>query len=122
MVPFMSPAFHAGYHSGVAEERTKLGILLTCGPESRESAWALAISAAAAARGLSPELFLMEDGAELLREEWVDRLDLDGVRVTVCTQTVVCRGLPADLPDVDYAGQVQLGRLVRRSDRFLAFS
>ncbi|MEN8150570.1 MAG: DsrE family protein [Planctomycetota bacterium] len=106
----------------MAEERKKLGILLTCAPDSAESAVALAISAAAAKRGIVTELFLMEDGAELLREEWADRLDFEGLHVTACTQSVANRGLPADLTDVDYAGQAQLGRLVRQADRFLAFS
>jgi len=99
-----------------------LGILLARPPESADAEWALAIAAAGTARGLATELFLMSEGADLLREEWADRLDLPGVRVTVCTQSVAERGLPTSLTDVDYAGQVQLGRLIRRSDRFLAFA
>ena len=106
----------------IATEPNRLGILLTRGPETRDAAVALALLTAAAGRGFETELFLMEDGADLLREEWSDLLEIDGLRVTVCTQTVSRRGLPTDHPEVDYAGQVQLGRLIRRSDRFLAFS
>jgi sulfur relay (sulfurtransferase) complex TusBCD TusD component (DsrE family) len=101
---------------------TRLAILLSRGPACADSRWALAIAGEAGARGVPTELFLMADGAELLRDEWVGRLDLRGVRVTVCTQTVAQRGLPTDVPDVDYAGQVQWGRMVRRADRVLAFS
>jgi len=103
-------------------DETRLAVFLSRGPETADSRWALAIAGAAGARGVVTEIFLMEDGAELLRREWAHRLDMEGVRVTVCGQSVARRGLPADLPDVDYAGQVQLGRLVRRSDRVLAFS
>jgi predicted peroxiredoxin len=101
---------------------TRLAILLTRGPETPDSRWALAIASAAGARGVATELFLMDEGADLLRKDWAERLDMRGVRVTVCTQTVAERSLPADLLDVDYAGQVQWGRLIRRSDRVLAFS
>jgi len=103
-------------------EETRLAVLLTRGPQTTDSQWALAIAGEAAARGVPTDIFLMDEGADLLREEWAHRLDMEGVRVTVCTQTVAERDLPPDLVDVDYAGQVQWGLLIRRSDRVLAFS
>jgi predicted peroxiredoxin len=104
------------------EDALKLGILLARGPETPDARWALDLARAAARRGWPVEVFFMNDGVEFLRGPESDRSSLDGIRMTVCTQSVVERDLPTDDPDVDYAGQVQLGRLMGRSDRFLSFA
>ena len=104
------------------EDAPKLGILLARGPDTRAARWALGLARSAARRGWPVDMFLMNAGVEILRKPDADRPGLDGVRLMACTQSIVERDLPTDDPDVDYAGQVQLGRLMSRSDRFVSFA
>ena len=102
-------------------EPKRIGILLTRGPGSLESRRALQIASAAVRLGHRVEIFLMDEGADLLRSPEVG-LGLAGpeTRVAVCTQTAVNRDLPLDLPGIDYASQFQLARSVAGCDRFLS--
>ena len=99
-----------------------LGILLARGPESTEARLTRGLAGAAARRRVHVAVFLMAQGADLLRSPLVRELTDLGVRVSVCTQSVTERGLPMDLDHVDYASQFQLGRLVATADRFVALA
>ena len=99
-----------------------LGILLARGPESEEARLVRGLAGAAAEKSVRVALFLMAEGADLLRSPVVRELTDLGVRVSVCTQSVTERGLPRDLDHVDYASQFQLGRLVATADRFVALT
>jgi predicted peroxiredoxin len=104
------------------EDAPRLGILLARGPETRDARWAFGLARSAARRGWPVDMFLMNDGVEFLRTPEANRAGLDGVGLMACTQSIVERDLRTDDPDVDYAGQVQLGRLMGRSDRFISFA
>ena len=99
-----------------------LGILLTRGPESEAARLIRGLAGSAARKRVRVVLFLMAQGADLLRSPLVRELTDLGVRISVCTQSVTERGLPTDLDHVDYASQFQLGRLVATADRFVALA
>jgi sulfur relay (sulfurtransferase) complex TusBCD TusD component (DsrE family) len=99
-----------------------LGILLTRSAGTADAMRALGMAGAAARRGLEVEVFLMTDGVDLLRTGEVAALLQAGVRVRVCTHSATERGAPLDVPGVDYASQVRLGRTVAGVDRFVSFS
>lgn len=99
----------------------RLGMLLTRPPGSEAARWTLRIARAAARSSVTVDLFLMADGAELIRSPEIGIAAVPGVRVSVCTQTVMNRSLPSDVEGVDYASQLQLARSVADSDRFLCF-
>jgi sulfur relay (sulfurtransferase) complex TusBCD TusD component (DsrE family) len=105
---------------GMAEEARRLGILLTRGPGTREARWAAALARAAARRGISTRVFLMDEGAHLLAVGGASEFRQPGVRVSACTQTVLERDLPTDVAEVDYASQFQLARIVASANRFVS--
>jgi hypothetical protein len=99
-----------------------LGILLTRGADSAEAELVGSLVRAAADRRIAIAVFLMAEGADLLRSPLVSGWVALGARISVCTQSVTERGLPDDLDTVDYASQFQLGRLVATADRFLSLA
>ncbi len=82
----------------------------------------MALAGAAAKRRGTVDLFLTGEGADLLNSPRAAELAVLGVRVSVCTQSAIERGLPLDLDHVNYASQVQLGRLVAEAARFVSFA
>jgi len=106
----------------IDEPPQRIGILLTRGPETADARIALDLAAAAARRGHRVDLFLMAEGVDLLDGDGAVRLERDGIRPAVCTQSVLDRRGPKGLGFVDYAGQAVLARMVARADRFVAFS
>ena len=99
-----------------------LGILLAWGPGTAAARDARRLATAAAGRGLTVRLFLMAEGADLLASDEIFALDRPGITVSACTQSVISRKLPMDIPFIDYASQFQLARIVTTSGRFVSFA
>ena len=64
----------------------------------------------------------MDDGVDLLSSSSLGRLLVPGVTVSVCSQTAVSRGILPDLPEIDYASQIQLADIVGETDRFVSLT
>lgn len=103
----------------------RLGVLLASGPDEGDFPLVEAAVQAALAAGAEAAVFLMDAGVAYARDPRLRALCDAGLEVTVCASDALAAGLTE--PELQSAGvrlgsQRDHGRLLRRSDRFLAFT
>ncbi len=103
--------------------KTKLGVLLSTGPDTPNLATALGLGEAALARGDDLYLYLIDDGVRALDDSRVLALPARGAKLFVCAYGCQKRRIPLDdSASVTYCGLVVLTDLINGTDRFVALN
>jgi predicted peroxiredoxin len=103
-------------------ENKKLGLMVSTGPEQRDSLnAAVGLAGAARDRGASVYLYLIDDGVRALDDPRIQALPDRGVKLFVCAYGCQKRRIPLDRADrATYCGLVVLTDLINGTDRFIA--
>lgn len=103
---------------------TRLGLLLCTAPEEGDLPVVEAAARAALAAGHEVGLFLMDAGVTCAQDPRLRALLDEGVDATACATDAEARGVSAALEaaGVRLGSQRDHARLLRDSDRFLAFT
>jgi hypothetical protein len=107
----------------MVQERKRLGILMSTGPEHANLTTTLGLADAARQRGVDLYLYLIDEGVRALGDPRVRALPDQGARVFACAYGCQRRRLPLEDADrITYCGLVVLADLINGTDRFLALN
>jgi hypothetical protein len=99
----------------------KIGILLSTHPDRKDGERVRSITDAALAAEDEIYLYLLDEGARFLTQEWVHALVDRGATVYTCAYAAQNRRL-SDPGKTTFCGLVVLTQIMEGCDRFLAFA
>ncbi len=101
-------------------EAKKLGILLSCPPESRNFKHGIELARAALRRGLQVYLYCIDDAVTGIPRTDLQGLKNEGLALYGCAFSARCRNVPInDL--AAFAGLAVVSDLMAATDRFVGF-
>jgi sulfur relay (sulfurtransferase) complex TusBCD TusD component (DsrE family) len=107
----------------MADQKKKVGLLLSTPPEHPNLETAVGLSEAALAHGDDLYLYLIDEGVRTLDDPRILGLSRRGARLFVCAYGCQKRGLPLRHADeATYCGLVVLTELINATDRFVALN
>ncbi len=99
----------------------KIGILLSTHPDKNDGSRVQALVETALSRSDEVYLYLLDEGARFLQEDWIHNLVDRGVTVYTCAYAAQNRRL-SDPGKTTFCGLVVLTQVIEGCDRFLAFA
>ncbi len=99
----------------------KIGILLSTHPENHDGERVRSIVEPALASGDEIYLYLLDEGARFLTQDWVHSLVDRGATVYTCAYAAQNRRI-SDPGKTTFCGLVVLTQIIEGCDRFLAFA
>lgn len=99
----------------------KIGILLSTHPDKKDGLRVRHLADTAMASGDEIYLYLLDEGARFLKEDWVHTLVERGATVYTCAYAAQNRRLP-DPGKTTFCGLVVLTQVIEGCDRFLSFA
>ena len=99
----------------------KIGILLSTHPEKHDGERVQALTDTALSAGDEIYLYLLDEGARYVTQDWVQTLVDRGATVYTCAYAAQNRRI-ADPGKTTFCGLVVLTQVIEGCDRFLAFA
>jgi sulfur relay (sulfurtransferase) complex TusBCD TusD component (DsrE family) len=98
----------------------KLGILISSAPERPSFRHGVRFAEAALGRGVDVYLYCLDDAVSGVRDEALQGLKAQGLKLYACAYGAHQRNLPVD-DSAAYAGLTVVSDLVAGTDRFVSF-
>lgn len=99
----------------------KIGILLSTHPDKKDGPRVRHLADTALSKGDEIYLYLLDEGARFLQEDWVHGLVDQGATVYTCAYAAQNRRL-SDPGKTTFCGLVVLTQVIEGCDRFLSFA
>jgi sulfur relay (sulfurtransferase) complex TusBCD TusD component (DsrE family) len=100
----------------------KLGILLSTPPGNRNRTTVVSLAREALRQGVTPYLYLIDDGVLNLDDPEIQALAGTGVILFACAYSAHRCGVPIKDDTATFSGLVVLSDLIQGCDRFVAFN
>ena len=98
----------------------KLGILISCDPDTGRFQHALGLAGAALESGVDTYVYCLDDAVRGVGSPGLQQLRQRGLKLFACALAARSRQLPAD-DNATYSGLTTLGDIIAHTDRFVSF-